>query len=79
MGKDSYHVVPDLKGGWAVKRSGAERASKRFENKNNAVSWARAKSQNEESELVIHKRDGTIQQKHSYGRDTNPPHDKKRK
>ncbi|NRT14697.1 ferredoxin-thioredoxin reductase catalytic subunit [Flavobacterium sp. 28A] len=32
---------------------------------------------NQQFELIIHKGDGTIQNKHSYGNDQNPPKDVK--
>jgi predicted site-specific integrase-resolvase len=74
----NVHVVPTANGKWTVKKSGAERASKRFDKQSDAVEWARIKSKTERSELVIHKRDGTIREKDSYGRDPSPPRDKKR-
>lgn len=77
MSKKTYHVVPAPNGGWNVKKGGADRASKHFENKEDAKNWARKVSINQESELVIHKRDGTIQKKDSHGNDPHPPKDKK--
>jgi len=77
MGRKSHHVVPDLNGGWNVKKGGAKRASKHFDNKKQAENWARQVSKNQRTELVIHKRDGTIQRKDSHGRDPHPPRDRK--
>lgn len=77
MKKISHHVVPSPDGGWSVKKGGAERASKNFEIKKDAENWARKVSINQKSELVIHKRDGTIQRKDSHGNDPHPPTDKK--
>ena len=77
MAKSSHHVLPSLDGGWSVKKSGAERASKHFPTQAKAVSWARDASKAAEGELVIHRRDGTIRNKDSYGRDPMPPRDKK--
>ena len=37
MAKNSHHVVPAPNGGWNVKKGGAERASKHFEKKEDAV------------------------------------------
>ena len=71
----SVHVVPSPKGGWSVKKSGSQRASKTFETKEQAVDWGRAKSKQQGTELFIHRTDGTIQQKTSYGSDTVPPAD----
>lgn len=72
----SHHVVPALRGGWAVKKGGATRASKIFETKQAAESYARKVSVDQRSELVIHKRDGTIQRKDSHGPDPLPPQDR---
>jgi len=77
MAKKSHHVVPNPKGGWNVKRGGSVRASKHFDNKESAISWARSVSRNQKSELYIHKKDGTIQRKASHGNDPYPPKDKK--
>jgi len=68
MGK-SHHVVPNPNGGWDVKRSGASRASGHFDRKADAVDAGRAISRNQRTELVIHRKDGTIQQKDSHGND----------
>lgn len=49
-----------------MKKGGAERASKHFTVKKDAEDWARQISSKQKSELVIHKRDGTIQSIDSY-------------
>jgi len=72
----SHHVVPNSGGGWDVKKSGAERSSKHCETKKEAVEKAREISQNQGTELVIHGKDGKIQQKDSHGNDPCPPKDK---
>lgn len=71
--KGSHHVVPSEKGGWDVKRDGAERSSGHFDKKQDAVDAARAISQNQQTELVIHGKDGKIQGKDSHGNDPFPP------
>jgi len=76
MSKKSNHVVPS-KSGWSVKKSGAERASRSFETKGQAVEYGRALSKNEKTELYIHKSNGMIENKNSYGHDPHPPKDKK--
>jgi hypothetical protein len=75
MPSKSHHVVTDPDGGWNVVRGGATRASKHFKNKEEAVRYGREVSRNQGSELVIHKRDGTIERKDSHGRDPMPPRD----
>jgi len=76
MSKRSVHVIPSTKG-WVVKNGGANKASKHFNDKTSAVTWARDKSKAKGSELVIHGRDGMIREKSSYGKDPLPPRDKK--
>lgn len=76
MSRKERHVVPNPDGGWDSKRENAERASKHFETKEDAMQWSRKKSNSEGSELVPHKKDGTIQNPDSHGKDPNPPKDK---
>lgn len=77
MAKNEHHVVPNTsRGGWDVKRSGAQKASIHTETKVEAVKIGRIMSQRARSELVIHGSDGRIQQKDSHGNDPCPPRDK---
>lgn len=76
MAKKSNHVIGSSTG-WAVKKSGATKASKTFETKEKAVSYGIQLSKAEKTELYIHKKNGMIQNKNSYGNDPNPPKDKK--
>lgn len=73
MSNKSTHVVPNPKGGWDIKKSGGERSSGHFNTKKEAIDRARQISQNQDSELVIHNKDGTISQKDSHGNDPYPP------
>jgi hypothetical protein len=75
MAKKSTHVVPDLNGGWSVKKEGASRASKRFDKQQDAITYARNISRDQGAEFVIHRLDGTIRSKESYGRDPFPSRD----
>lgn len=70
------HVVPSSGGGWDSKKNNAQRASKHFNTKEEAMQWSREKAKQEKSELIPHKKDGTIQNPNSYGKDPNPPRDK---
>ncbi len=75
--KRSNHVIPSReKGGWAVKKSGSARTSKSFSTKSEAVRYGRKLSKREKTELFIHRKDGTIQNRNSYGNDPFPPRDK---
>lgn len=70
MAKKSNHVVPSKKnGGWAVRKADATRASGSFATKAEAVRYGQELSRREKSELYIHKKDGTIQDRRSYGTD----------
>jgi hypothetical protein len=66
-----YHVVPDKdQGVWKVKREGAERAASIHDGKDDAFEKARELAQNNPlSQVKIHKRDGTIQEERTYGKD----------
>ena len=71
MSKKTNHVVPSSSG-WAVKKSGSERASRTFETKEKAVEYGRELSRSEKTELYIHKTNGMIQNRNSYGNNPNP-------
>lgn len=72
--KKTTHVVPNSdRGGWDIKQGGGQRSSGHFEKKQDAIDRARGISKNQDSELVIHNRDGKISQKDSHGNDPNPP------
>ncbi len=76
MTKTSKHVVPSLSGRWAVRNSGAGRASRIFNTQAEAIKFGRAAAKNTKSELYVHGKDGTIKSKNSYGRDPFPSRDK---
>lgn len=66
------HTVPDPKGlGW--KNSSAGETLSRHHTKDAAVDAGRQNARQEKAEHIIHKRDGTIGEKNSYGSDKFPP------
>lgn len=74
MSKKSTHVVPNSKkGGWDIRQSKSERSSGHFDTKVEAEQRAREISRNQETELVIHNKDGKIARKDSHGNDPHPP------
>jgi len=77
MVRKERHVVPNPEGGWDSKKNNAQRASKHFETKKEALEWSREKAKEENSELIPHGKDGKIQNPSSYGNDPCPPEDKK--
>ena len=76
MSRKSQHVVPSGKD-WAVKGEGNDRKTAVVETQAEAIKIAREIAINQKSEVVIHRPDGTIRDKDSYGNDPNPPKDKK--
>jgi type IV secretory pathway TrbL component len=75
MGKNQ-HVVPH-NGGWAVKGSGNSKVTKVTSTQQQAIDYAREIAKNQESELIIHRKNGTIRDSDSFGNDPCPPHDTK--
>lgn len=75
MGKDQ-HVVPH-EDGWAIRGEGNQRVTSVHDTQREAADRAREIARNQGSEVVIHRRDGTIRDSDSYGNDPNPPRDRK--
>ncbi len=71
MGRNQ-HVVPHPDG-WAVKPAGGQRASAVFSTQAEAIERAREIAINQESELFIHRPNGQIRDRNSYGNDPFPP------
>lgn len=71
MGKNQ-HVVPK-DGKWQVIGEGNEKATATFDTQTEAIEKAREIAINQESEVVIHGKDGKIREKNSYGNDPYPP------
>jgi uncharacterized protein YdaT len=76
MTKRDYHVVPNPDGGWDVKREGGQRSSAHLDRKSDAMERGRDLARDARVELVEHRRDGSIRDSDSYGRDPNPPKDR---
>lgn len=72
MGKNQ-HVTPHPDGGWQVKGANNERATARTSTQADAISIARDIAINQRSEVVIHRPNGQIRDKNSYGDDPFPP------
>jgi len=75
MGKNQ-HVVP-YQDKWAVRGEGNEKVTSTYDTQAEAIQRAREIAINQRSEVVIHRPDGTIRDKDSYGKDPCPPKDKK--
>lgn len=68
----NQHVVPH-KGGWAVRGEGNDRPTSVHGTQADAIEAAREIARNQQSELVIHRPDGRIRDRDSYGNDPFPP------
>lgn len=77
MANKDYHVVPKQGGGWTVRQSGSKSTLGNFRTQADASRVGRACAQMSRSELVIHRPNGQIRQKDSYGNDPCPPRDKR--
>ncbi len=77
MAKKTQHVVKNSDGGWAVKKGGSTKATKVHKTQKEAIDHGREIARSQKAEFYIHGRDGRIGEKDSYGKDPNPPKDKK--
>jgi uncharacterized protein YdaT len=64
----TVHVMPH-ENGWAIKKENAKQASFTFETKEKAMNKAREMAADQSMEIVIHKKDGSIQDRLSSGSD----------
>lgn len=71
MGKNQ-HVVP-ADDQWGVRGEGNTRLTSRHATQGEAEHAAREIARHERSEVVIHRPDGRIRDRNSYGRDPFPP------
>ena len=72
MGKEQ-HVMAHPDGGWQVKGAGNSKATVRTNTQSEAIKIARDIAINQKSEVVIHRTNGQIRDKNSYGNDPFPP------
>ena len=66
------HTVPHGDG-WANRREGSKKVSRAFGTKAEAQAAGRETAERERTEHLIHKKDGTIGERNSYGSDPYPP------
>lgn len=72
----NQHVVRRHEG-WAVRGEGNQRDTSHHRTQAEAIDAARAVAINQQAEVVIHRRDGRIRDKDSYGHDPYPPRDRR--
>jgi len=70
-GKNQHVVSRD--GGWAVLGAGNSRDTAHYPTQAEATSRATQIARNQQSEVVIHGRNGQIRERNSYGNDPFPP------
>lgn len=71
--KKNQHVTPHRSGGWQVKGAGNKKATARTSTQAEAIAQAADIARNQRSEVVIHRANGRIRDKNSYGNDSFPP------
>lgn len=72
MASKNQHVVPH-DDGWAVRGAGNQKATSVYDTQQQAIEAGREIARNQESELLIHGRNGQIRARDSYGNDPFPP------
>jgi hypothetical protein len=65
MASKGQHVVPSGNG-WSVRRTGAERASGRYETQREAIAAARDLARRQGAVLYVHGEDGRIRTRQSF-------------
>ena len=73
MNRDKDQHVVRHGTGWAVKTPGGARASSVHSTQREAIAAARRSARRHRSELFVHRRNGTIRERDSYGDDPHPP------
>lgn len=68
---DDFHITP-TENGWALKKQGAERASKTASTKAEIVKLASEFLEGKTASLKIHKQDGSIEEERTYPRSADP-------
>lgn len=76
MSKNAQHVVPNREGRWSVRKVGAAKATKIFDSQREAVEFARDLARKQNSDLYIHRKDGSIQDRDSFSGNRLSPKDK---
>mgnify|MGYP004701317327 CR=1 FL=1 len=72
--RKKYHVTQNPDGTWKGKAQGGERASVVKDTKADAMRRTIEIAKNQQdSQVIIHKRDGKIQEERTYGNDPYPP------
>jgi hypothetical protein len=77
VARKNQHVVPTPDGNWGVRGEGNSRLTRKTPTQSEAIDAAKEIAQNQKKEVVIHRENGQIRDRDSYGYDPYPPEDKK--
>ena len=72
----NQHVVPKGKE-WAIRPAGGSKVTSNHATQKGAIQKAMETAKNQRTEVVIHRPDGRIRDRDSYGNDPHPPKDRK--
>ena len=72
MSKKNQHVVP-RGNDWAVNGAGNQKVTRVVSTQTEAIKIAREIAINQKSEMFIHRQNGQIRERNSYGNDDFPP------
>lgn len=70
-------LFPRPDGNWGVRGEGNSKITKVTSTQAQAIEIAREIAKNQRSEVVVHRKDGVIRDKDSYGKDPCPSRDKR--
>lgn len=68
----NQHIVPHPDG-WGVRGEGNSKVTRVFDTQRDAIAYGRQQAINQGSELLIHRQNGQIRERNSYGNDPHPP------
>ena len=72
MSKKNQHVVP-RGNNWVVQGAGNEKATRIVSTQGEAIKIAKEIAINQKSEMFIHRPNGQIRERNTYGKDNFPP------
>lgn len=72
MSKKNQHVVP-RGNNWAVQGAGNEKATRIVSTQSEGIKIAKEIAINQKSEMFIHRPNGQIRERNTYGKDNFPP------
>lgn len=67
------HVTRHKNGGWQVKGAGDSKVTSKHDTQKQAIDAAKVIAENQGKEVIIHRKNGQIRTKDSYGNDPYPP------